>query len=378
MGVSGGDCLAAPTMSAIGFEGFEKRLEIEFFPSSFFTDPEGRGLRSLTRAQLDEILKLAECTIVSELSNEHVDSYVLSESSMFIYPYKIVLKTCGTTKLLLSIAQILKNASSLSLCVKSIKYSRGTFIFVGAQSFPHRSFSEEVSYLDKFFGNLGCGGKAYVMEDSSKNYNWHVYSASADGVSGGEIAEPLYTLEMCMTQLDCERASVFYKNKSESASEMTLHSGICNILPDSKICDFEFDPCGYSMNAIEGAAVSTIHVTPEDGFSYASFESIGYGPKDIDLSLLVERVLSCFRPKEFSIAVHVNARVGESSWTKVDQPPQGYICDMMYDQELAGNNNLIYLTYRRGNEEFPRTALPKHAWEEESKENDSLHVTEKK
>uniref|UniRef100_A0A0C9S6G0 S-adenosylmethionine decarboxylase proenzyme n=1 Tax=Wollemia nobilis TaxID=56998 RepID=A0A0C9S6G0_9CONI len=376
MGVSGGDYLA-PTMSAIGFEGFEKRLEIEFFPSSFFTDPEGRGLRALTRAQLDEILKPAECTIVSELSNEHLDSYVLSESSMFIYPFKIVLKTCGTTKLLLSIAHILNNASSLSLSVKSIKYSRGTFIFVGAQSFPHRSFSEEVSYLDNFFGNLGCGGKAYVMEDSSKNYNWHVYSASADGESGGEVSEPLYTLEMCMTQLDCERASVFYKNKSESASEMTLHSGIRNILPDSKICDFEFDPCGYSMNAIEGAAVSTIHVTPEDGFSYASFESIGYGPKDIDLSLLVERVLSCFRPKEFSIAVHVNACVGHSSWTKVDQPPQGYICDMIYEQELAGNNNLIYLTYRRGNEEFPRTALLKHAWEEESK-NDSLHVTEKK
>jgi S-adenosylmethionine decarboxylase len=25
-----------------------------------------------------------------------------------------------------------------------------------------------------------------------------------------------------------------------------------------------FDPCGYSINAIEGAAISTIHVTPED------------------------------------------------------------------------------------------------------------------
>jgi hypothetical protein len=31
-----------------------------------------------------------------------------------------------------------------------------------------------------------------------------------------------------------------------------------------KICGFVFDPCGYSINAIEGAAISTIHVTPED------------------------------------------------------------------------------------------------------------------
>lgn len=43
---------------------------------------------------------------------------------------------------------------------------------------------------------------------------------------------------------------------------MTINSGIRKIRSDSDICDFEFDPCGYSMNAIEGSAISTIHVTP--------------------------------------------------------------------------------------------------------------------
>lgn len=88
--------------SAIGFESFEKRLEISFFQPSFFADPEGKGLRSLSKTQLDEILGPAECTIVDSLLNEYLDSYVLSESSLFVYPYKIIIKTCGTTKLLLS------------------------------------------------------------------------------------------------------------------------------------------------------------------------------------------------------------------------------------------------------------------------------------
>lgn len=88
-------------VSAIGFEGYEKRLELTFFEPSVFVDPEGKGLRSLSKTQLDEILQPAECTIVSSLSNEHVDSYVLSESSLFVYPYKIIIKTCGTTKLLI-------------------------------------------------------------------------------------------------------------------------------------------------------------------------------------------------------------------------------------------------------------------------------------
>jgi S-adenosylmethionine decarboxylase len=64
--------------------------------------------------------------------------------------------------------------------------------------------------------------------------------------------------------------------------------------------------CGYSMNAIEGAAISTIHVTPEDGFSYSSFEAAGYDFEDVNLSQLVERVLACFQPTEFSVALHTD------------------------------------------------------------------------
>lgn len=291
-------------VSAIGFEGYEKRLEISFFHPGLFSDPEGKGLRSLTKSQLDEILTPAECTIVSSLSNEDVDSYVLSESSLFVYPYKIIIKTCGTTKLLLSIPPILKLAELISLNVRSVRYTRGSFIFPGAQSYPHRNFSEEVAILDNYFGKLGSGSVAYVIGGLDEAQKWHVYSASADSVNQ---CDSVYTLEMCMTGLDREKASVFYKDQSGSGALMTVNSGIRKILPDSQICDFEFEPCGYSMNSVEGAAVSTIHVTPEDGFSYASFETVGYDLTVLNLNKLVKRVLACFQPNEFSIAVHADS-----------------------------------------------------------------------
>lgn len=53
------------------------------------------GLRTLVRSDLDRICMRARCTILSQVSNKYLDAYVLSESSLFVYPYMIVLKTCG-------------------------------------------------------------------------------------------------------------------------------------------------------------------------------------------------------------------------------------------------------------------------------------------
>ncbi|KAK4410385.1 S-adenosylmethionine decarboxylase proenzyme [Sesamum angolense] len=154
----------------------------------------------------------AECTIVASLSNEHVDSYVLSESSLFVYAYKIIIKNLWDNKIASISPPILKLAECLSLSVQSVRYTRGSFIFPGAQSYPHRSFSDEVAVLDSYFGKLGSGSKAFVMGSPDKQQKWHVYSACAGTV---EATNPVYTLEMCMTGLDRKKASVFYKNESK-------------------------------------------------------------------------------------------------------------------------------------------------------------------
>lgn len=360
----------ALSVSAIGFEGFEKRLEVSFFEPGMFADPTGMGLRSLTKSQLDEILKPAECTIVSSLSNDYLDSYVLSESSLFVYPYKIIIKTCGTTKLLLSIPAILKLASTISLAVRSVRYTRGSFIFPGAQSFPHRSFAEEVAVLDNYFGKLGLASKAYMMGSPDQERKWHVYSADAELASlvwGTRKSDSVYTLEMCMTGLDRERASVFYKTHESSAATMTEDSGIRKILPQSEICDFEFEPCGYSMNSIEKDAISTIHVTPEDGFSYASFEAMGYDFNEVDLSKLLERVLVCFQPAEFSVALHSTA-VCEELGSKFPLSLKGYTIEERNVEVLGMGGNLIYYSFvKGGGSESPRSTL-KCFWSEDEKD----------
>ncbi|CAL9170015.1 unnamed protein product [Musa hybrid cultivar] len=333
-----------PLASPIGFEGYEKRLEITFSEAPIFVDAHGWGLRALSRAQIDSILDLARCTIVSHLSNKNFDSYVLSESSLFVYPYKIILKTCGTTKLLLSIPRILELAAELSLSVFSVKYSRGTFIFPGAQPSPHRSFSDEVAVLNQFFGSLESGGDAYVIGDSANaDRKWHIYYAA------NKPELPMVTLEMCMTKLNTERALIFFKNSVEGhecpAKAMTKLSGISNIIPEMEICDFDFEPCGYSMNGIHGPSLSTIHVTPEEGFSYASYEAMGFDPLTSVQQDLIERVLRCFDPSEFSLAVTIFGGRGlAGTWTDkilLD----GYTCKDRVEQDLPGGGLLIYQAF---------------------------------
>ncbi|GLU01690.1 hypothetical protein SLE2022_189840 [Rubroshorea leprosula] len=356
----------ALSTSAIGFEGYEKRLEISFSkPGVFAYSYSNRiGLRSLSKAQLDEILEPAQCTIVSSLSNDYVDSYVLSESSLFVYPYKIIIKTCGTTKLLFSIPVILKLAGNLSLSVQSVRYTRGSFIFQGAQPFPHRSFSEEVAILDGFFGKLGSGSTACVMGCPDNKKKWHIYSASAENRSK---SDPVYTLEMCMTGLDRKRASVFYKTHASSADVMTEDSGIRNILPESEICAFEFDPCGYSMNSVERGAISTIHVTPEDGFSYASFEATGYDLKTLNLAQLVERVLACFKPTEFSIALHTDNVWNELEY-RMPIDLNGYFCEERSFAMLRNSGFISFYPFVRATEvSLSPKCILKCCWSEDEK-----------
>ncbi|XWS73137.1 hypothetical protein CRYUN_Cryun02cG0099600 [Craigia yunnanensis] len=372
------DMDSPPPPSPIGFEGFEKRLEITFFDPPIFNDPNGMGLRALSKAQLDAILGPACCTIVSQLSNSNFDSYVLSESSLFIYPNKIILKTCGTTKLLFSILPILQLSNSLSLTVSGVNYSRGTFIFPDHQPAPHRNFSEEVTALNEYFTDFIT--EAYIIGDPKfPTRSWHVYSAVAKcSPPLMEDQRGIVTLEMCMTGLDREKAGVFYiksGNGNCTAREMTKISGIADIIPSHVICDFEFDPCGYSMNGIEGFAYSTVHVTPEDGFSYASYEVMGFDTEAVKLEPLVKRVLTCFCPNEFSVAV--TCRVGVCLWAMEGADLEGYRCQYMVKQEMPGGGCVVYRTYssngERGMVRIPaKLTMQQQCWKEAAEEEEEV------
>lgn len=57
-------------------------------------------LRRIPRAALEQLCQVVKCEIISSRKDEFVDSYVLSESSMFVAKNRFLVKTCGNTVLL--------------------------------------------------------------------------------------------------------------------------------------------------------------------------------------------------------------------------------------------------------------------------------------
>jgi len=262
-----------------GFEGPEKRLELDFRPNP--ERPE--GLRGIDKELWQEMLNLAKCTIISHTKNEYFDAFVLSESSLFVYPTKVLLKTCGTTTLLKCIPKILDIGTSLDMMIEFVMFSRKNYVFPSKQVFPHVSWDAEVTYL-----NTILDGNSYVLGPHTRDH-WHLYIA--DFSENTRLITSERTLEIMMHNLDSEVTEQFYKK--DETEEKDKFPGMADIIPGSETDEFNFSPCGYSMNGLNNENYYTIHVTPEAHCSYASFETNLSLPS---YNALIAHVLDIFKP----------------------------------------------------------------------------------
>lgn len=358
------------------FEGPEKLLEIWFAPSpahvpDAHAPKNGRiGLRNVPKQVWEDMLDIVKCKVLSVIEGKETDAYLLSESSLFVFPHRIILKTCGTTLNLLGLPRILEIAHKFASLPSVYRcfYSRKSFMFPERQLGPHREWKDEVSFLDAIFPN----GAAYTVGKVNGDH-WLLYLTTPghSGVNGEtapsspisfsssplqsengeenetnqtlqniEIDTPFtqdYTIEILMSNLSHKARESFFlappvqdtPSESPSIIGRTLSStiGISDLFPPhlTTLDAYAFDPCGYSSNALlkwsdgiedgcGGEGYYTIHVTPEEGWSYASFEcnvplstSPSSSAKDIpDLHTLIRRVVDIFQPGRLSLTLFIS------------------------------------------------------------------------
>lgn len=242
---------------------------------------------------------------------------------------------------------------------------------------PHRDWKQEVEYLDHIFHN----GSAYTIGKVNGDH-WLLYmTGAAEGPHHHhhhrhveEDRHPDYTIEILMSDLSAKARQPFFFGEApassgdapaptpaEQAAELSDRLGITAIFPPelTTLDAYAFDPCGYSSNAlikwghqsledsfvhVDGAAQNgavngnangvravgphsgegyyTIHVTPEEGWSYASFEcnvplssssrtAKGKG-KIPDLQTLIQRVVRIFEPGRITVTLFISSEDNEA------------------------------------------------------------------
>lgn len=347
-----------------GFEGPEKKIELEFrykrSPNQSkqdyyrFLNENRSGLRQLTASQWQsQLLDDVHCQIISQTSNQHFDSYVLSESSLFVYPFKLILKTCGTTTLLHAIEPLLRIAQQLNMVIDFCWFSRKNYVFPQKQLAPHTSWEDEVTHLNKYFPN----GNGFIVGPMSKDH-WYLFLADYRGSMDEDESldcntpivhtsqQPDQTFEILMHELSSEKMKQFFKDEHFiSAEHVTEKSGIAGLIPGSTIDAFQFDPCGYSMNGLFGDSYWTIHITPEDSCSFASFET-NYLPEKgaAYYSELTRKVLNVFKPGRFSVTLLADDHVPINR--------HGIDLDLRHDKSLAAFSLLHLPNYTQLSKSF--------------------------
>jgi S-adenosylmethionine decarboxylase len=298
-----------------------------------------------------------------------------SESSFFVSPHRLILKTCGTTLNLLGLPRILEIAAKEAKLhsVYRLFYSRKSFMFPERQHGPHKDWKQEVEYLDQFFKN----GAAYTIGKVNGDH-WLLYMATADDddLASSPQIESIndrqidYTIEILMSDLSPKASERFFFSESASQDDPSSRGldishelGITKIFPSSltNLDAFAFTPCGYSSNALikwdhgslvcdsdtsadhsrqngqsnsikngdiltkpghSGEGYYTIHVTPEQGWSYASFEcniplsSSSKSPhegKIPDLKSLIKRVVNIFEPSRITLTLFISSEDNDVS-----------------------------------------------------------------
>lgn len=339
--------------SSDSFEGPEKTLRLYFSVPAPKSLSGQHSLLTIPREEWESMLGLVKCKVLSVLVHPKIHAYVLSESSLFVHSDSIVLKTCGTTTLLAGLSAILEivqkftESPFMDSTVTAAFYSRRSYFQPSKQCHPHGCWDDEVSQLKRVFHGPTFASHFGVNRDE----RWHLFThCSSTSTNHGTEVSPLSGgwLEIMMTGLDHKSASRFYIDQGDDLAVgpsmedsvlsldsvesiasavgaepddddpghkrgniMTRTARIDELFKSDRQCidSFAFSPCGYSCNGIllDEGQYFTIHVTPERGASYASFETNVSDPSSIEAGLdyqkLIARAVSLFDPLKLTVVL---------------------------------------------------------------------------
>jgi len=139
-----------------------------------------------------------------------------------------------------------------------------------------------------------------------------------------------------------ERDAAFSFYRKEGTGDRDKFPGVAELIDGQITDEFNFTPCGYSMNGLKENVYSTIHVTPEPQCSYASFET--------NLSLksyksLIRQVFDLFQPGTVTLTLFSEKANPMPTQRPLDMEIPGYSLVFKTVSELGCNRDLLLCNY---------------------------------
>lgn len=201
-----------------------------------------------------QLVEQAGATILSKVNNQELQAYLLSESSLFVWSNKLLLVTCGNTKLIKAALFLQKSFSKQQITTLLFQRHQALKPQLQSSSFEQDSQllraqfnGQQLHWRDNYQGDLFLFGEIKNSNIPTKNiYMLH-------GLSG-QFSDLLQQGK---------------PTKAEILDKLRLRDYF-----DKLSCDHHhFSPKGYSLNAICGQDYLTIHLTPEKLSTYLSIET---------------------------------------------------------------------------------------------------------
>ncbi|MCT7941536.1 S-adenosylmethionine decarboxylase proenzyme [Shewanella holmiensis] len=248
------------------FEGSEKKAEIGIEPTT-------GSLRALPYSFWKQIVSLAKADILSQISNDQCDAYLLSESSLFVWDHKVVILTCGLSTLIDCVYGLVDAIGVNN--IEWLTYQRKNEYVAHLQA---STFVEDITSLRQRLSGTACrvghldnhhhfiftSGIANLIDPQDKTCEVLMYHIS------GVVADYLRTEQQSIAQI---------------YSLLQLDELFAGFTYDAHL----FTPLGFSINGIKDDLYYTIHITPQEKSSYVSIETnvdLNNYPVDITAKLL--------------------------------------------------------------------------------------------
>ncbi|MDJ0830174.1 MAG: hypothetical protein QNI92_10005 [Desulfobacterales bacterium] len=296
-------------LTTANFEGPEKKIEI-------ILDALQADLRNKRQGCWERVVAASRSQILSQIATDQLDAYLLAESSLFVWDNRILMITCGRTALVNAVPVILGFVHKSQITF--LFYEQKNFIFPKNQP---STFEKDVQQLLQYFD-----GQTYRLGARSSDHIHGFYVASSASPPAADS-----TLQILMHDLDLTKAQIFANQTGVSGYQIAQRSGLSTLYQDMLVDAHVFEPWGYSQNSIRQNQYMTVHVTPQAGNSYASFET---NIIESDYTDRIQKICSIFNPERFCVILTATQdHFGQTKRTTlVDSSPHYQASDKkMYD-----------------------------------------------